>query len=292
MIVSGLDSGMGNQMFQYANGYALARERNESFFIDISQFKYNARPYSLGCFNISAQCFSIQPAKKDTKFHRAITRLKRLSKMGFFQSAFVREKEENYYKYRPAQFIKNKSIYLSGFWQNYRYFHNYRDELKKEFSFNTKLISKECLQLSQKVTSCNSLAIHIRRGDYLLCDNWLLEDTFFVKALEIADQLLPYRTLLYVFCEDVGYVKKLLQNRKYVLVTEAYHLNDIEEFYVMSCCQHHIISNSTYSWWAAYLGDDSSLTIAPIYKHWTRDYYLPEWKTIDCNESVLEESLC
>lgn len=286
MIVSGLDSGMGNQMFQYAAGYALAQERAEPFFIDISQFIYNARPYCLNCFNISAEYFTVQPALKDTKVHRAIARFNRLYKMGLFHSAFICEKKENYYLYKPEQFIKNKSIYLSGFWQNYRYFHHYKNDLKKEFSINMAHISNECRQVSQEVNASNSLAIHIRRGDYLQCDNWILEDVFFVKALEKAYKLIPGQIDLYVFCEDVEYAKSLFKKQKYTLVTEAFHLNDVEEFYVMSRCRHHIISNSTYSWWAAYLGEDSGVTIAPVYKHWIKDFYLPEWETIDCNESV------
>lgn len=283
MIVSGLDSGMGNQMFQYAVGFALARERNDKFCIDISQFKYNQRPYALDCFNISADIFHTSSAHSNTKFFRMLARMERLMRMGIFSTVFYKEKPEWHYKYHDFNDVKSaKSVYLSGFWQNYRYFDGFRDEIRKEFSIKEDVIGDYAKKLIERVSGVESIAIHIRRGDYLVCDGWLIDENYYRTALEeVLKQIDRKKAKIYLFCEDKEYAEKLFEGIPYELVTCQTKLSDIEEFWVMRNCKHFVVANSTFSWWAAYLGNDAgSIVYAPVFKQWTEEFYPENWNTI------------
>ena len=279
MVVIGLDSGMGNQMFQYALGYALSHNKCVDLYIDLSFFSLNARPYALNHFNISAKEFSIPQLPSENTSYRVIWKVVKLFKLGMFKTLFIREDSKDYYKYRPEYFVTNKNMYINGFWQNYRYFDAYKNDLKNEFTIKNQKITKQMQKLIDEVQEVESVAIHIRKGDYSKCDGWMLSDDYYLRAIE---QYYNKKVVFYVFCEDIECIKKIMEGTNYVVVSKNFNLDDVQEFWVMKSCKNHIISNSTYSWWAAYLAD-SGKTIAPVFKWWGNDFYPDDWTKIEVN---------
>lgn len=285
-----LTGGFGNQLFQYAMGYAISKDNNDELFIDTSQFKYDKRICQVNKLNISAKDLEVKPATKDTAIYRMFARLRRLSKTGLLTTKFFQEDSSKIWEYSYPNIQYKKSIYLNGYWQNYKYFDKYREDLLKEFSPKVGELGDVALTLIENIKQENSVALHIRRGDYIDCDNWLIDESYYKLAIEkMNTKLNGKRAIYYVFCEDEDYAKELLAGKDYILVTGKYDLNDFEEFFVMSGCNNHIICNSTFSWWAAYLHNNENekehFVVAPTYKHWTNTFYLPQWTTIDMNKN-------
>lgn len=250
-VVTCLTGGLGNQLFQYAIGFAVAQKNKDDFYIDVSQFKYGTRKCEMDNLNISAKILDIEPAKTNTKVGRMFARIRRLSKTGLFTTKFMQEDADKIYDYAYPNIKYSHSIYLNGFWQNWRYFNDYRELLIKELTL--KSARREVKQFIDQVKKENSVAIHIRRGDYIECNGWLIDPNFYIDAINQVKNSVKGELKFYVFCEDEAFVKELFRDMDYEMVTAKYELSDVEEFYVMSACRHKIISNSSFSWWAAYL---------------------------------------
>lgn len=280
MIYSQATGGLGNQLYNYAIGFALAKKYEDALTLDISPYRFSPRPYVLDHFTLSYPAVSICPASRDAKLSRMFARIRRiLTTNRHGRCKWIKELPETRNQYGNYDFSHKKSLYLEGYWQHYRYFDAYRDLLCKEFQLKKEYISDACAALIAECTARDSVAVHIRRGDYEA--SWVLPDSYYHRAFEAVNQKLeaPH---YYIFCEDVAYVKEhygYLQNKTFI--TGSYPLSDLEEFFLMSKCRHQITANSTFSWWAAYLNTNpDKLVAAPEYRHWTKDYYPADWIVI------------
>lgn len=277
MIYSQATGGLGNQFYNYAIGYALAKKNKDELILDISPYRFSPRPYVLDHFTLSYKAVSLFPPRKDNKISRMLARTLRIlatNRHGY--CTWIKERAETRNLFGNYDFSYKASLYLEGYWQNYRYFDAYHDDLCKEFQLKEEFISDTCSHLVAQCTSEDSVAVHIRRGDYEA--EWVLKDTYYHQAFELINKKLSMPHY-YIFCEDVNYVKEhygYLENTTFV--TGEYRLSDLEEFYLMSKCRHQITANSTFSWWAAYLNTYCNKTVlAPELLHWTRDYYPESW---------------
>jgi hypothetical protein len=165
------------------------------------------------------------------------------------------------------------SFYLRGYWQSEQYFIDIEDALRKEFRLKEK-VSERSRQIANEILSCNSISMHVRRGDYL-------SDT--VNAgLGVCEKEYYYRCMdkivgtepdprIFVFSDDMEWVVKNLRlPYSTTYVTHNGAERDYEDLYLMSMCKHHIIANSTFSWWGAWLGRrPGQIVIAP--SPWFRD---------------------
>ncbi|WDM33080.1 alpha-1,2-fucosyltransferase [Priestia megaterium] len=107
-------------------------------------------------------------------------------------------------------------------------------------------------------------------------------DYYFDGIKYIKDKIEAPR--FYVFSDDIAFCKEHFNSGEFIYVGEKYDLTDIEEFSVMSSFNNFIIANSSYSWWAAYLGEcKDSAIMAPVVDQWKQDFYPETWKTIDTN---------
>ena len=283
MIYSQATGGLGNQLYNYAIGYALARTYKEELTLDISAYAFSPRPYVLDHFTISGNVKSLFPPRKNNKLFRMAARLLRiLASNRYGRCKWIKESFDTRNCYGNYDFSHKASLYLEGFWQHYRYFDDYRAELCQEFQLKEEYISSDCAALVEAFSSEESVAVHIRRGDYEAA--WVLKDAYYHNAFSLMNERLtaPH---YYIFCEDMDYVKEhygYLPNM--TLVTGEYKLTDLEEFYLISKCRHQIIANSTFSWWAAYLNTYADkLVIAPRYMHWTEEYYPENWHVISAD---------
>jgi hypothetical protein len=161
------------------------------------------------------------------------------------------------------------NVCLEGFWQSEKYFLDIRDILHKEFTLRNALEGGD-LQLAERIQACNSVSLHFRRGDYLsnphaARHHGTCGPDYYGRAVRYIGEKVtsPH---LFVFSDDPEWTRA---NMKYDLPTTFVSgvdpTGDGRDLTLMSMCRHHIIANSSFSWWGAWLGDDPGKTvIAPL----------------------------
>lgn len=269
-----LSGGLGNQFFQYAAGRSMALRHNAKLFIDKSFFaKSPNRKYVLDQFNIIQH--------RITKKEIITSYLNREQQLLDFFSKEIEIINSSEFKLVETGFSYNKNfeivtppILLDGYWQSEKYFSSISESLKLEFTLRFPLNIHVNI-LKDKIISSNSVAIHLRRGDYTtnkeinaihgICDF----DYYFEAFKEL--EMLVGDAFPFIFSDDketaIEFQKKLGRG---LIVSCEVITNDIEEFTLMSYCKHFIIANSTYSWWAAWLGNyNSKVVFAPC--KWFKD---------------------
>lgn len=280
MVYARITEGLGNQLFKYACAFAVAENNKDKIIIDTSGYEFRSRGYMLDKLNISAEVGAFPIPKSDGKFDRAVAKIKRyilINKTGICK--IVNEHKETQMNYGNYDFRYQKNIYMDGYWQNHQYFDNYKNKLMHEFSPKYGILSYDCITIMDKMKSENSVAIHIRRGDY--STNWLIDIKFYFDAIKIIETT-KSRLVYYLFCEDKKFATEFASKHDgIIIISNIYKFSDIEEFFLMSSCKNQIIANSTFSWWAAYLNQNTNqIVIAPDFKQWTGDYYPEKWITI------------
>lgn len=264
MKITKLQGGLGNQMFQYA--VAKSRSVGEKTYLDFSFLKRNnvstehftKRDFELGIFNISFKEFSQK--ERDICFGRSFKN-KLLRKLFYGYTQVVKQTENEL-----VQIPDSKNIYFDGYFQSEKYFIQNRELLLQEFSFP--LLDERNSETARKINSSeNSVSIHIRRGDYLkpevLKYHGCLEDDYCVKAISCLKS--KYMNLsFFVFSDDMEYAERLFQNLENVnFINDNSGKDSWKDMALMSECRHHIIANSSFSWWGAWLSCKSGTTIAP-----------------------------
>ena len=154
--------------------------------------------------------------------------------------------------------------YLSGHWQNLQYFDWNKEEVKKVFDFSLNLDEGK-KELVAEMLSCNSVSVHVRKGDYTGSGFDLCGDEYYHEAIQkIKERVEDCR--FYFFSDDAEYVKAHFGNvENSVIVSNG--ADEVEaDLLMMEKCRHHIIPNSTFSFWPAYLNEsENSVTVCPQY---------------------------
>jgi hypothetical protein len=274
LIISQIIGGLGNQMFQYAAGRALSLTRIQSLRLDISKFA----GYGLH------QGFELQrvfdcPAEIATEvevrnmlgwqFSNGIRRVVGQPVMAAFRrKGFV---VEPHFHYWPGINGVPEDCYLAGYWQSEQYFQAHAKTIRADFIFKLPLTSKNA-ELANQIARVKAVSLHVRRGDYInnpktTATHGLCSLDYYRAAVQhISDRVEhPY---FFVFSDDISWVQEHLEIHfpcQYVdhnKGTESY--NDMR---LMSLCQHHIIANSSFSWWGAWLNPSKDkVVVAP--KQW------------------------
>lgn len=164
-----------------------------------------------------------------------------------------------------------------GFWQTPRYFEEYYEELQLQFVLKQPL-SMQGTNYVEQIKQGKSVALHIRRTDYVRKEgNATLQFRFYEEALRRLSEVLGDFSL-FVFTDDKEFVKENFYLHNYILIE---NVSDLEEFELMKSCAHHIVANSTFSWWAAYLGENKGgIVYAPCTGIWSEEFYPKEWNLI------------
>ncbi len=269
MVVVKLDGGMGNQLFQYAFGKNLAHKLNTSLHLDKSVYTAeNKRQYSLHHFNVE-EVFStageIKKLKRKEFFRRQLNRLGAVIKPYWFT--------EKHAGYHIAAEKLGDNVYLEGFWQSEKYFKPIEQTIRREF-----IVKDEPSTINSKyldeIRSVNSISIHVRRGDYVedketnaihgVCSVDYYRDAIRLVSAEISDPR------FYIFSDDVKWAKANLSNSlHHVVYIDHNQTAPHEDLRLMYSCKHHIIANSSFSWWGAWLNaSPEKKVIAP--RNWFR----------------------
>lgn len=248
LIVSG---GLGNQMFQYAFVLAL-RNRGHRVKLDVSLYNYAKmhNGYEL------ERVFGIkEPLNNKWGLHLKWLRLLLKVKPKMIISddpLFFDEYNLNYPK-----------RYISGYWQDESYFKEIEDEIRKRFEFRN--IDNRNKAIAQEMRECNSVSVHIRRGDYVESGMLLLDDIFYSKAFEKIIEKVE-RPIFYIFSDDRQEAEAIVSKycSEYKVIDWNKGEDSYKDMYLMSQCHHHIVANSSFSWWGAWLSDfNDTIVIAP-----------------------------
>jgi len=274
MIITKLIGGLGNQMFQYAAGRRAAYVNNTSLKLDIAGYENQVgitpRKYMLHIFNIEENFASINEINK-SKQNTFIQKILKKIYPVFINKLYIREKGHNF---DPDILNVNDNAYLDGYWASEKYFEDIEDIIHKEFTFKNKPdeINKAVID---KMTHCDSVSIHIRRGDYV--NDKKTNQYHGICNLNHYYQSVEYITNkiksphFFIFSDDINWAKQNLHLKfPYVFVDHNIGKKDYEDMRLMSECKHNIIANSSFSWWGAWLNQNpNKIVIAP--KKWFND---------------------
>lgn len=236
--------GLGNQLFQYALSRHLAQYDSIAYDTTYYQSKENVeglvflhRDFLLPCFDIGD--LEITYADMDGR------------------------PRINQWEYNPDKRYTN--CWFWGDWQRASYFKDVDIDIRLKDEYITDKMKK----IAKEMDQCDSVAVHVRRTDYAVYD-WILDPTYYDQAFQKIKQRVS-EPKYYIFSDDPEWCKENLPEGKII------HMEELEDFWLMSKCKNQIIANSTYSFWAAYLNDNPEKVV--IYpQDWNIDINHP----VDC----------
>jgi hypothetical protein len=192
-------------------------------------------------------------------------------------------KESSCFVYHPEVFSLEGDVMLSGYWQSDKYFSEYAGDLRRLFT--PKHMSEPALKLIGEIKAHdNSVAVHIRRGDYLEVGTPLgLE--YFDRAMKIVEERIGSAEYFF-FSDDIEWVRENFGTKpNYHFCSGIEGMGYIDEFFCMKECHHDITANSTFSWWPAYLNPHpDKIVTAPVVAVWRGDFYPDDWIKIECDK--------
>jgi hypothetical protein len=291
MIIIRIQGGIGNQMFQYAAARCLAKNNNTELLLDLSYLRninknrYTYREYCLNKFSIDCREASCKEVAHFTAPRYKNKILYGLSKIFKNSNNVFIEKADGYDK---RFFDLGDNCYLIGNYQNEKYFYNIKEEIKSIYTINQELEGSN-IKFKENILQTNSVGIHVRGTDYLKPVNANLfsicTSLYYKKAGQHINSIIP-NPILFVFSDDIVYARSILSELdmpKYFLDNNVN--NSLVDLYLMSLCKVNIISNSTFSWWAAWLNNHKGkIVICP--QKWFKDKIddnvcLDSWIKID-----------
>jgi len=282
MIITRLLGGLGNQMFQYAAGLALAHRRRTVFKLDVSWFREYAEyeehnRYGLGCFNVTEQFATKEeidrvrgrPFLRSERWAAraaALLRLPRLAEMHAFGGNWHIQKGLGFY---PEFLDLPDGTYIDGMWQSEQFFAgDVAQLLRMQFSVRYPE-DPQARELAERIRGGPSAFVHFRRGDYANNPRFsreigVLGPEYYRCAERLLRESVPAATL-YVFSDRIDEAERVLKlegPHVFVHAPRSWHAS--HEMHLMSLCDHAIVSNSTFAWWGAWLNPRKDrLVIAP-----------------------------
>ena len=266
MITVQLNGGLGNQMFQYSAGRAVSLQHNVPLALDITYCKRNqARPYKLCNFKVAGEVVEESPL---------IIKLKSILNP---QSLF---KEQSFY-YDPSILDCHDDVYLQGYWQSEKYFRGIEKIIREDLTLSEEPDYRN-QQMIDKIRNCEAVSLHIRRGDYVsnpetTAYHGICSEEYYRGAVSKLENYVK-NPHFFVFSDDPSWVKEILDIRHSTTIVDFNGSEkDYEDMRLMSLCKHHIIANSSFSWWGAWLSNNpQKIVVAP--KQW---FNKPDIKTQD-----------
>lgn len=285
MIIVRLEGGLGNQMFQYAFGKAVTARHNTilkldtGFLLDRSLKNTVFRDYDLSIYNLNIE---IADRNDITRVLSSIPEYNIIERM---QHKFLKEQipyyrksefyEQEYYSYDPNVFKSQIDVYFFGYWQNQNYFKGIEKKLRIDFSFKNSLSEKENLLLHE-IKSSNSVAINVRRTDYISDKETnefmgVINENYYTDAIKLVRQKIT-NPKFYIFSDDISWCRKEFSSlENHFIVDHTYAGNKFGSYLqLMSSCKNFVIPNSTFAWWAVWLSPlKDKVVVQP--KRWVND---------------------
>ncbi|GAB3899472.1 alpha-1,2-fucosyltransferase [Spirosoma agri] len=281
MVVARIAGGLGNQLFQYALGRSLALRNNTSLYFDLSYYKQEYATDTPRKFKLYP--FNIDYVLLDTSPFLYVSKATKLAPNRTLKPLFEFLEESQFHVEPRVLKAKSSFIITDGCWQSEDYFSDCADVIRKELTFKRQTgetfdYYKEIIRQAEIPVS-----LHIRRGDYVSHPEF--SQSFGFLGLDYYQQAIPLllnqfpTAKFFIFSDDPDWVKQnLTLNVPHEFVTNAGSEADLDDLQLMGLCYHHIIANSSFSWWGAWLNPRTDkVVIAP--KHWFKNK--PTWNTKD-----------
>ncbi|MGZ4393645.1 MAG: alpha-1,2-fucosyltransferase [Gaiellaceae bacterium] len=274
MIVVQLSGGLGNQMFQYATGRALAARHRTQLTLDSSWIEgqgggvsTEVRRYELGCFELEAP---LAPVEQVARLRRSVLPSRR---------PVLRELvEPQFGQPCPELHEASDDTYLRGYWQNLAYFEDAEPLLRTDFKFRPEIAEQQA-ELAQEIgeSPVPTVSLHVRRSDYITDPGvhermGTLEPEYYSRALDALGSGVG-SVRLFVFTDDAQWCTtnlRLSAQDVVVGATRAERDKGASSMYLMTLCDHHVLANSSFSWWGAWLNPNpTKIVVAP--RPWLQD---------------------
>ncbi len=294
MIVVRLKGGFGNQLFQYATGRRLAIRHDTElkldarFLADLSTGEPRSE-FILDGFKIKATLASPEEVEilRDpvVDSYPGFGFDKQLPAAANKPSHIL----ERQFNFQPDILRARDNCLLEGYWTSAKYFADIRELLR--FEFTPRSLCKRSMELISQMENLESIAVHVDGGDKSQNTTMGLLPTYYQDALAFIRSRKP-ESHLFIFSDDPEWYRENLGSCEVATVINTAGQTAHEYVYMMSRCKHFVLSNSTLSWWAAWLADDEKIVIAPRPFSPARsldesDVYPPQWITIP---SVAQEA--
>ena len=277
-----MTGGLGNQLFIYAL-YRSLQENGKEVILDTSWYLYSDAPTAALYHLDKFQC-------KVNEYHvpRIIDRCRQsLTRNGYDDILIKAKLWKKYKEVMPGVFDKHvfelDDCYLEGCWQSEKYFKDIAGLIRSELIYRGEYSEKN-IEFISKIRSTNSVSLHVRRGDYLnfnMLYGGICTEDYYCRAIDYFRNR-ERNITFFVFSDDIKWCKDvLLKDIENVIFIEG---NEGTESYIdmllMSQCKNHIIANSSFSWWGAWLSGNSGITVSPT--KWlnnspTTDVWCNDW---------------
>jgi hypothetical protein len=274
MIVVKLMGGLGNQMFQYAAARALALRHGTGLRLDRSFLaqdpggKWTPREYELDVFHLAEENAARAEARllqwlHDSRFLRKITSKQhgRLPLCHF---------TERHAGFDPRVKSCPSSTYLYGYFQSEKYFLDCAGTIRKDFHFVPEPQGRNAELLSEIVAEPLAVSVHVRRGDYVTLAaagafHGTMETAYYEEGAQYILNRVSGIPSFYVFSDDPAWARGNLRlPGRMTVIDWNSGKSGFEDMRLMSRCRHHIIANSSFSWWGAWLNPSADkIVIAP-----------------------------
>lgn len=271
MIIVRISGGLGNQMFQYAMARSICSARQVELKIDLRSFEnyplhhgYELeRVFGIGLANADRIDFSNLLGWRD---YPLVLSLMSRRKMKWARGRHI--VVEPQFRYWPDVKNVNDESYLYGFWQSEKYFQDTSHVIRNDFKFEQPLFGENAETL-ERILNCNSISLHIRRADYASDKNTLA--THGLCSLEYYRNAVNYVSArveapeFFVFSDEISWAKdNLKMDYPCHFVANNNNRTSFNDMHLMSRCGSHIIANSSFSWWGAWLNPNpKKIVIAP-----------------------------
>ena len=272
VVIARLIGGLGNQMFQYAAGRALSLRQQADLKLDLSGFgAYVRRRYELDTFPLPAvaatdgelACFGVTPIGRSGFLDRARRRLRLPTRLRALP--VYREPHFHYDAIMPAL---RAPVYLDGYWQSERYFSDCAETVRRDF-IPADPLDADNATIAAQINAVNAVSLHVRRGDYVddpatSVYHGVCSPDYYLRAVDyIAARIeAPH---VFVFSDDSEWT---YDNIRLSVPTTIVKVNSPDRGYrdmqLMAMCSHHIIANSSFGWWGAWLNPShEKIVVAP-----------------------------
>jgi glycosyl transferase family 11 len=275
-IVARLSGGLGNQMFQYAAGRSLAHRTGARLILDATPFtvRHERRRYALagygivadvsfaGCPHPPSAAVVELPPRRGFRLADIMRKVRRRTADPARFSLFT----EKSFDYDPAFERLGAQTYLDGYWQSARYFSHIAAAIRRELQPAGEP-DRANAQWLARIRAANAVCLHVRRGDYLISPHFehhgVCSVEYYRRAMaRMRDVAAGAR--FFVFSDDWQWARDQLSASDAIVVDANGPQAGRDELRLMAACRHHVIANSSLSWWAAWLSaQDGQIVIAP-----------------------------
>lgn len=288
MIITKIQGGLGNQLFQYAIARNLALKNETVIGFDLSFFQFNTldteRNYLLDKFNIVGGILTEAELKKikNSNYAGRSIAARVISKILKTITALAPIRFRRFVGFNDIIFHPEvldirteKTVYLAGNWPTEKYFIAIKDVIKNDLTLKNEM-SDQAKKLQAEIDQKISVSIHIRRGDYVQNEKTknlhggICTLDYYQQATKLIEEKISNPTY-FIFSDDIEWVKENLKLDNPVVYVSGQGIPDYEELILMSHCQHNITANSTFSWWGAWLNNKPNKIVVTPQKWFNAD---------------------